>query len=907
MGNYLTAPIKDLLKKYTYNFQDQQVKLDLMNTNFEITNLILNEKAINFELEKKNLPFKIKFGVLKKFRLKISLFGGKLERMIIDSFILILGPNENYASSKFMGLEEEKMYTTCIKNMEASKKGLKNYKYLNHDIFFAKENEEYKKKVEEEKAPKKPEPVKKEEKQGVNVMGIEIFEIIKNFLNCVIDIENIYIIYEDSQGFLKKNYEKENFIVTFQFKDFKFEMNDVKKNTNKDGYFKNFFNIASFLQKSGTWDASDIACWNIVAESFKISFSVGNEWFIVRPLESSMLTQNNVLSIISKFFDNYKNNRLNNSFDLLSVNKINSDVLVFYRENAQVPIHGLFLNFDFTTIDFNLELSKMELLLELKSYVEKGKQANRFELLKPRFKILTSGEYNKLCTKMKLNLEEKKNLKQLNTWVIREYFKFVVYLSRYESYIAQKIPPQDAYLLVLKEFVNESKIYKTIFGDSYPRYFQEVDLDKLRNNVKEVKVEKKENVMEPEELMKDTKITILNKIHIHFRFLVNLKLNILNTRTNLPENVLEINGFVIDVFKPVANLKIKAIVKLNRLSLTADKELYPKTKKQKMGIFGMFNQRENKTSTSIINNDEKDAILNFSNLMLSFDISVKLGKNNKFLYMIYSENVIGALTYNYFPNIFKKLIIKLIRLKQMNEKTLSYLLKGVKKLDKVVDVDGTRKLNAKQQKVVSKQFKNQAFENKIKNFEKQDVRVKHLKSSKYSKLTKNLYNNDVKKSNIHFDFAKNGNTKLEEYKKLKEKLDKMDLNKNNKSMSIIEEKEMTYQEKLLDKINKLLQNIVLSLKIKSEPIVIKIHDHDHNENLALKYENQEIAIEIDLAFKEITSIKALGLEIQSRESLLALKKLTEALMRSAQEIKSYHENPYDDEDDEDDALLLKKS
>jgi hypothetical protein len=67
-----------------------------------------------------------------------------------------------------------------------------------------------------------------------------------------------------------------------------------------------------------------------------------------------------------------------------------------------------------------------------------------------------------------------------------------------------------------------------------------------------------------------------------------------------------------------------------------------------------------------------------------------------------------------------------------------------------------------------------------------------------------------------------------------------------------------------------------------------------SKSTALKYENQEIAIEIDLAFKEITSIKALGLEIQSRESLLALKKLAGAFMRSAQEIKRYHENPYND-------------
>lgn len=41
----------------------------------------------------------------------------------------------------------------------------------------------------------------------------------------------------------------------------------------------------------------------------------------------------------------------------------------------------------------------------------------------------------------------------------------------------------------------------------------------------------------------------------------------------------------------------------------------------------------------------------------------------------------------------------------------------------------------------------------------------------------------------------------------------------------------------------------------------------------MKYQNQNIRIHVDLAFKEIVNIQCLGLEIQSWESLFALKKL----------------------------------
>ena len=45
-------------------------------------------------------------------------------------------------------------------------------------------------------------------------MGIEIFEIIKNLLDCKINIKNIYIIYEDNLDFLFSKENLDSFIIT---------------------------------------------------------------------------------------------------------------------------------------------------------------------------------------------------------------------------------------------------------------------------------------------------------------------------------------------------------------------------------------------------------------------------------------------------------------------------------------------------------------------------------------------------------------------------------------------------------------------------------------------------------------------------------------------------------------------
>ena len=56
----------------------------------------------------------------------------------------------------------------------------------------------------------------------------------------------------------------------------------------------------------------------------------------------------------------------------------------------------------------------------------------------------------------------------------------------------------------------------------------------------------------------------------------------------------------------------------------------------------------------------------------------------------------------------------------------------------------------------------------------------------------------------------------------------------------------------------------------------------------IKYGKEEIFIEIDLNFKEILTIRALGLEIQSKESLTALELFIRRTMASFKEIKGMH-------------------
>lgn len=116
--------------------------------------------------------------------------------------------------------------------------------------------------LKKEKASKKK---KKKSDSSINLLGVDLFDLIKNFLDCKVRIEKIYIVYEDNLDFIqsKKNFDLKRFNFNIFLEEFEFKIDDIVKHCNKDGLFKSFMNINTFLQKSGTWQTSKSAYWNM--------------------------------------------------------------------------------------------------------------------------------------------------------------------------------------------------------------------------------------------------------------------------------------------------------------------------------------------------------------------------------------------------------------------------------------------------------------------------------------------------------------------------------------------------------------------------------------------------------------------------------------------------------------------
>lgn len=94
--------------------------------------------------------------------------------------------------------------------------------------------------------------------------------------------------------------------------------------------------------------------------------------------------------------------------------------------------------------------------------------------------------------------------------------------------------------------------------------------------------------------------------------------------------------------------------------------------------------------------------------------------------------------------------------------------------------------------------------------------------------------------------------------------------------------------KIINRVNKLFQTLIIKLQIKADGICFNIFDETFKDVMAVRYGNEEIFVEIDLPFKEIITIKAFGLEVQSKESLVGLERLAKKILENLKDIKALH-------------------
>lgn len=81
--------------------------------------------------------------------------------------------------------------------------------------------------------------------------------------------------------------------------------------------------------------------------------------------------------------------------------------------------------------------------------------------------------------------------------------------------------------------------------------------------------------------------------------------------------------------------------------------------------------------------------------------------------------------------------------------------------------------------------------------------------------------------------------------------------------------------------------MVVKLVVTAEGLEIRLYNEQQKEQLLLKYNKQEILVEIDLAFKEVITIKALGLEVQTKETVKALEILVRKALENMGNIQEF--------------------
>lgn len=106
----------------------------------------------------------------------------------------------------------------------------------------------------------------------------------------------------------------------------------------------------------------------------------------------------------------------------------------------------------------------------------------------------------------------------------------------------------------------------------------------------------------------------------------------------------------------------------------------------------------------------------------------------------------------------------------------------------------------------------------------------------------------------------------------------------------------TLEEQLneaVTKVHSVFGELVVRVRIVADGIEIRLFNESQKEQLLIKYNKQEIEVEVDLACKEIISVKALGLEIQTREPLQALQMAAQKIVDNMTRIQDFAKTDID--------------
>lgn len=871
MGAIISSQLEKLLSDYTYNYQGKKISLGIFNGQLRVENLLLNDKAINKIIASKKLPIELKFGLLKKFEMKFSVIGMRLDSLTIENLIFIVGPTD-YVSQKLDGPQEEAELLLLYQNYLAAMTGRQgNFRQADKD-FYEREISDYFKMREaaleqqrqgEVKAQEPPPPLPKpvdpsKALSPTDFIDIDILNIFTYFLNCKVQFKNIIFIFMGNFSHISSGERLDSFIATFLIDNIEFKSDKLENFTDSAGNFKKFINVPSFERQSNISGRTEKAYWNFQIDNIVLRTSNGNPMFYVDPRLTQSLDNNGLNTLLNSFFEFINRDKRENCFTIFTLSKISSDIIMFYLPEAKFPINALFINFDSGESIISFERTRIGILLDIAGYFKNTNFASNLIFLKPRLRPITRRKQIYYAERFGANSPaEQQALTYVCKVIAKEYFAQQKYFNRYQSLMTEGVKAADAKMLVLQNYCTESSLYALLYGRKLPQQLQNLNENEILQKTKLQPVAQPVVVPQSNQqiptgpvpgpappavpITRLPAVKMLNMFHIHFRFATNFYLNLLRSRTYEREFSIILRDMIFDLMKPVGSLKFRVMVNILAFVINFERKFYRINNYTRDGIFGS-NANTPQFSDNIIELQPTSVVLN---------AQVQDGIQNKAIFLIDSTIRTGSFIINIYPDVMKNL--------------------GAYILDVLTLAD---------QRVQTKILKNLATTSSSRNLEVGAVIA--LRQGVFRNRLDKKLREEVKGKPMNLPQTRPSKQALIE-KNSRASLQRI----NSMEAAVIENKPLldAKMRKQVNDLNNILKTIAVKLDIKTHPFVLNLYDENFKQGLAIRYLDSEIILDLDMVFKQVALLKAFNLEISSREALPVLLIIAERLKQVGDDLK----------------------
>lgn len=596
------AAIENILKTYFENFDPNKLKFSLLEGKIELNNLYFKRSAINDILDKANLPFQLKFGMITKLNVDVSILGLVLEIVEIEDLIVVLSSNLTNASNfEKKVLDKLEFKEALLKHMLQNSSLQKEGKPMNPLSSVSAIPEAVRTSLDgKEKAlmsvpVRNPAPPVAESTAGTsNILGPELYGIITGRMEFNVVVKNIKVYYEDCETVTDDKGQVLNFSGCLNVSEFRFKSNDIQEFLDGQGNFKNLLNVKNLLSTCAQ-GTSLIYLSNFLAKmSFEIYF--GKTQVLPKNIDEEIRTKE------PAYFVDYfhkLNAKRGDYFDCLLLDNLSVDIIlgIDQGDTSEMPLQALLFYVNLKDLKLNLQISVLSELALILGNISAISSLSKVSEVRPLLKVMSRNEMDGWANKLSLDLGQKKQLKEINRELIQESLRLPIWRSVHSKFSA--LEGIDVNKRLGFSYRRSSLIYRLIFGrtgkqveEDYAAYVK-YELEEIKR--KEIEAEnerKRQNAQQAtptvdedlrtkidKHLVKITKAT--GKFHIQIRLHSNVEIDLLNENFKR-EFTFFIKGIDFNVVKPRGRFQASIGLMIRTVQMKFN---LPAPAKKERGIF----------------------------------------------------------------------------------------------------------------------------------------------------------------------------------------------------------------------------------------------------------------------------------------------------------------------------------